>query len=173
MSESAFIVRVPEAERLVGAFRERLDPVARLGVPAHVTVLFPFMPRERIDAAALERARAAMVGIGAFRFRLGAIRRFPGTLCLAPEPAAPFIALTEALARAFPDYPPYRGAFPTIVPHLTVAHGGDAELGEVEAELRRSLGSGGEVEAMCGEVALIENSTGRWNEMHTIPLLSH
>ena len=39
---SGLIIEVPEAETAVAAWRERLDPQAVLGVPAHITVLFPF-----------------------------------------------------------------------------------------------------------------------------------
>jgi hypothetical protein len=42
--ESAIVVRIPETERLVGRFRADLDVAAALGVPAHVTVLAPFVP---------------------------------------------------------------------------------------------------------------------------------
>lgn len=40
MAESAFIVPVPEAEPHAAHLRERYDPVALLGVPAQVTLLF-------------------------------------------------------------------------------------------------------------------------------------
>ncbi|HEX9447459.1 MAG TPA: hypothetical protein VF920_05740 [Dongiaceae bacterium] len=36
---------VPEAEALVGALRARFDPSASQCVPAHVTLLYPFLPR--------------------------------------------------------------------------------------------------------------------------------
>ena len=42
MSATALIVVVPEAEPLVGAVRLRHDESARLGAPAHITVLFRF-----------------------------------------------------------------------------------------------------------------------------------
>jgi hypothetical protein len=44
MAESAFIVCVPEAEPHVAVLRERFDASARLGLPAHITMLYPFMP---------------------------------------------------------------------------------------------------------------------------------
>jgi hypothetical protein len=58
MAETALIVRVPEAETRVQSLRGRFDPVSRLGVPAHVTVLFPFMAPEHITQDVLERIRA-------------------------------------------------------------------------------------------------------------------
>ncbi len=41
---AAVLVTVPEAESLVAPLRERFDASTALGVPAHITVLFPFMP---------------------------------------------------------------------------------------------------------------------------------
>ena len=42
-TESALVVLVPEADPLVGPFRSFFDPSAALGVPAHVTLLYPFV----------------------------------------------------------------------------------------------------------------------------------
>ena len=42
-SESAVIVPVPEAEPAVGGLRAALDRAAVWGVPAHVTLLYPFV----------------------------------------------------------------------------------------------------------------------------------
>src|SRR6185312_14804244 len=50
---TALIVAVPEAETAVGALRREHDSSAALGVPAHVTILFPFLPPERVDQDAL------------------------------------------------------------------------------------------------------------------------
>jgi len=40
--ESSLMIVVPEAERLVKPFREKYDPSAAVGVPAHITLLYPF-----------------------------------------------------------------------------------------------------------------------------------
>src|SRR6266702_3770165 len=127
MAESAFIVRVPEAEAWVGALRERFDASVKLGVPAHITVLVPFMSPERITEAVLQRVRQALGQVPAFSFKLAKVQRFPATAYLAPEPAAPFIALTQSLVRSFPEYPPFGGEHESIIPHLTVAHGSASE----------------------------------------------
>jgi hypothetical protein len=44
---TALVILVPEAEALVKAFRERYDPSAAEGMPAHVTVLYPFKTLEQ------------------------------------------------------------------------------------------------------------------------------
>jgi hypothetical protein len=96
-------------------------------------------------------------------------RRFPVSLYLAPDPDAPFAALTDAVYRAFPDHPPFAGKFDVVVPHVTVAHGDDALLCEIEVELRIALPPTG-VAARCAEVVLIENSSGRWEPMQVFGL---
>ena len=170
MTESAFIVRVPEAESCVGVLRERFDASARLGVPAHITVLYPFMPPDRITDGVLRDAQAVLDAVPSFAFVLSEIGRFPTAAYLVPEPAAPFIALTQGLAHRFPDYPPFRGQHDSIVPHLTVAHGAAVELESAAGELAAAMRAHGSIRARCRTVALIENSSGRWKELHAFAL---
>lgn len=167
---SAFIVEVPHAQAHVGAMRERHDASVRLGEPAHITVLSPFMPPTRIDADVLARVRAALASIPAFAFELAEVARFPATAYLAPHPAAPFVELTESLARAFPDYPPFGGQFDTVIPHLTVAHGDAAEAERAAAELASILRRRGPIACRCDTVTLLENSSGSWRPMHVFAL---
>ncbi|WP_285683584.1 hypothetical protein [Actinoplanes sp. NBRC 103695] len=53
--ETALIIPVPAAEPVLGAHRSRLDRAASWGVPAHVTVLYPFLPLSSIRTAARAR----------------------------------------------------------------------------------------------------------------------
>ena len=170
MAESAFAVNVPEAGPYVEALRERYDPSASLGVPAHITLLYPFMSPERITEGVLGKVREALSPAVSFSFLLARLERFPGVLYLAPEPAGPFIALTQALTSQFPQYPPYAGQYDSIVPHLTVAQAGESEQRLAEATLVASLPPGTSIRAACREVVLIENSSGRWEHMHTFLL---
>jgi 2'-5' RNA ligase len=152
--------------------REQFDPSARRGVPAHVTLLYPFMSPELIGTAVLEQARAVAAATRSFSFTLAKVNRFPGALYLAPEPSAPFIELTRSLVRQFPEFPPYSGQYEVIVPHLTVAHGGRLEHSRAETELLISLPGGAGIACSCGEFVLIENASGRWQQMHSFPLSS-
>jgi len=170
MGASGLIVRVPPAQALVDDLRLRYDEAARLGVPAHITVLFPFVPPERVDAAVLARVRQALAAIRAFDFTLTSVRRFPATAYLAPDPPAPFVALTEALVREFPEHPPFGGEFDSVIPHLTVAHGDADGATAVERELAARLAAHGPVRARCVAVDLYENATGRWRPMHRFEL---
>jgi 2'-5' RNA ligase len=161
LPETALICRVPEAEPYISHYRQRFDPPARRNVPAHVTVLYPFVEPTRVDADVLADLQAIAGSIPAFDYRLRETRRFPSSLYLAPEPGDSYAALTDAVHRGFPDYPPFEGKFATVVPHVTVAHGDEALLCEIEVALRIALPGAG-VRARCEEMLLIENSTGRW-----------
>jgi 2'-5' RNA ligase len=169
LPETALICRVPEAERYLGHHRQRFDPPARRNVPAHVTVLYPFMEPALVDAAVLDELAAIARSVPAFEFRLRELRRFPSSLYLAPEPGDSFGALTGGVHRRFPDYPPFAGKFETVVPHVTVAHGDEPLLCEIEVELRISLPGAG-VKCRCDEMILIENGTGRWETVQTFAL---
>lgn len=119
--ESAILVPVPQAEPVVGRLRGRLDRAAGRGVPAHVTVLYPFLPPAQITAAVLARAAAAVASVPGFGCRFARTGWFGDEVVwLAPEPAGPFQALTAAVHAAFPQCPPFGGAFAEVIPHLTV-----------------------------------------------------
>jgi len=119
---SGLIIEVPEAEPAVGEPRSRLDGNARLGIPAHITVLFPFMPPAYIDDAVLRRLAGLFAAVPAFEHRLVRTSWFgEDVLWLAPDDDAPFRSLTELVHREFPDYPPFGGQYEDVVPHLTIA----------------------------------------------------
>ncbi|MEV4940455.1 2'-5' RNA ligase family protein [Streptomyces zaomyceticus] len=138
--QTALIVRIPEAEPFVSEWRERFDPSAQAGVPAHITVLFPFLDESRVDAVVHSALADVLGGHPAFDLRFERCGRFPGVLCLAPEPDTQLRQLTEAIADRWPEAPPYGGRFTEIVPHLTIAQGQeDAILETVEADLADGL----------------------------------
>jgi hypothetical protein len=58
--ETAVLVVVPEVERAVAEHRERLDVAASWGVPAHISVVYPFVPPHEVDDEVLRRLSAAV-----------------------------------------------------------------------------------------------------------------
>ncbi len=149
---TALVIVVPEAEPLVGHLREQYDhPAGGLGVPAHVTLLFPFGD----DADGLEELFA---GVAPFDFSLSHTARFveEPVLYLAPEPADAFVRVTEALVARYPEFPPFGGEYDTIVPHLTVGY--DVPK-DVEERLRPSLPIHARAETVTW---LEERPDGRW-----------
>jgi hypothetical protein len=147
---TALIVAVPQAESAVGALRLEHDSSAALGVPAHVTILFPFLPPERIDEEAL---RVLFASRPAFAFELDRVERFDeGPVWLHPEPSEPFSALTRLVWGVWPDHPPYEGVHDTVIPHLTVSED------PIDVDVALPIG------ARATHVTLIEEDEpgGRW-----------
>ena len=155
---TALIVTVPEAEPAVGGLRLQHDGFARAGVPAHVTVLFPFASPEEVD----EEALAGLFGrFRPFDFVLDSVERFDdGRVWLHPHPAAPFEDLTAAVWQRWPEHPPYEGEFDEPIPHLTVSE----TPVDVQVELP--------IACRACEVTLIEESEsdGRWSVRRVFPL---
>jgi hypothetical protein len=167
--ESALIVPVPEAEGLVGEWRERYDDSARTGVPAHLTLLYPFLPPEEVTQPDLEDLAALFAAARATPYQLVALRRFSrGVLYLAPEPEAFLRELTGRIWARYPHRPPYGGVFDDVIPHLTVAQVADSGvLDAVEA----SVAPGLPIAAHATEAWLmLQGDDGRWRAGHRFPL---
>ena len=161
--ESALIIAAPEAEPLVKAWRERFDSSAATGVPAHITILYPFMPPGEITSVVLAELREFFAQFAAFDFALTELQRFPTVLYLSPLPVEPFKDLISAVVERYPAYPPYGGAFSEVIPHLTIADVDQPEkLDDIEREFLQQHGAQLPVKACVHEVLLLENSSGRW-----------
>jgi 2'-5' RNA ligase len=171
-SESALVVLAPAAEAVAQPVRDRYDPSAAAGMPAHITLLFPFKAPDEIDDITLATLRDCFARFEPIRFSLGTIKRFPTeVLYLAPEPDEPFRQLTRAIWKLFPDTPPYGGKWPDIIPHLSLAWlADDARLTEVADDFARASAGKLPIAAIASEVALMDNRSGRWNVEATFRL---
>jgi 2'-5' RNA ligase len=170
MAESAIVVPVPAAEPLVGELRRRYSGSGAAGLPPHITLLYPFVDTEQLTTDVVQRAAAVIGGFAAFRLTLSRTRYLDWieqiVLSLDPEPPQPFVALTEALVAEFPEHPPYGGVFDEIIPHLTVAMGGDrAVLESVATELGELS-----LQTVVEEAALFAHTPGGWRLQAPFPL---
>ena len=174
--ESALLVPVPAAESAVGQHRARLDEAARDGVPAHITVLYPFLPPAGIDKTLLAALGRVFAGHAAFQFTLDKVGWFgEEVLWLRPRDTASFTALTDLAFRAFPSCPPYGGRHTEVIPHLTIGHaGGPQALGAAAESVRSCL----PIEAVATEVILMAGPRpgipgtppGQWRTIAAFPL---
>lgn len=139
--ESAIVVEVAEVGRVVDAHRRVLDPSAAWGLPAHVTVLYPFIPPAQLDEDAFSAIERALSGLAGFEVAFSRTAWFgEQVLWLAPEPDDPFRLVTSRLIEAYPDYPPYGGAIADPIPHLTVGDGSPIQaLRQAEEAIRARL----------------------------------
>ena len=162
-AESALAILVPAAEPVVGKIRAQFDPAAAAGVPAHITILYPFLPPDEIDGQVEAELAAIFFAQPAFSFSLINTQTFPGVLYLAPEPEASFRQLIETVAGRFPDYPPYGGLHQEIIPHLTVGHTGDPEaITRLRSDFEIYAAGRLPIRAEATAVTLIEMRTDRW-----------
>jgi len=153
------VIAVPEAEPVVGRLRSLYDEADTTGVPAHVTLLFPFGDFD-------EGLGDLFAQFEPFDFALTETRRWPDVLWLTPEPAEPFVRLTEAIVERYPEYPPYEGTHDRLIPHLTVAYHHDVTR-DVDVQLRHRL----PIKAHASEVVQLEEyEPDRWHERQRFAL---
>ncbi len=116
---SAVIIPIALPPRLA-SLRKAGDPLAARGVPAHVTVLFPFL---RVDALT-PAVRSTLARLAAheppFVARFERVERRGRMVWLIPADERPFLRLTAAVAERWPDHQPYEGVHLTLIPHLTL-----------------------------------------------------
>ena len=166
-AESVLLIQVPEATAILRPYRLRFDPAATAGVPAHITLLYPFLPPSHIDAGVLAHLRALFSSTSSFSFALRTTAWFEqDILYLAPDPVGPFIELTNRLSRDC-GVLPYAGRYPTVDPHLIVAqHGEINELQQVADALAGHL----PIEALAHEAwLLIGHTQTGWVPHHCFP----
>ena len=168
--ETAIVVAIPELAPVVDVIRCVHTTAGADGLPAHVTLLYPFMDSDLLTPALVERAAAAIERFVPFDVSFADFRYFDGSpsiLYLAPAPAEPFVEMTAALAVAFPEYPPYGGVHSEVTPHVTVAAGEREQLRAFERELSQGL----PVDARVDEARLFRrDAAGRWQPRERLRL---
>lgn len=134
------MLRCPAAEPVVGAWRAGLDRAAGVGVPAHVTVTYPFAPLAALAPGDHDRLAAVVAAVPSFTL-VGERTQWFGDEVLYVElvGAAAVSGLTAAVTDAFPEYPPYGGVFDEVVPHLTVGDHDRSTLRAAESDVRARL----------------------------------
>ena len=89
---------------------------------------------------------------------------------LAPEPSAPFRALTAAVTAAFPGHPPYGGAYgDEPVPHLTVGGGAPVDRLRAAAAAAAALLPVTTVVDAC-HLLQGRDEPGAWHRVAELPL---
>jgi 2'-5' RNA ligase len=143
----------------IQAIRRQHDRQFRRWMP-HVTLLYPFRPREQFGGLA-GPLREATEQIEPFEVRLAEFRHFrhgrgSHTLWLAPEPSEAMVRLQAALQSAVPDCDDVAGHKAGFTPHLSVGQVRGAEaLAKLQADLQAAWTRQGALSFVAGEVSLI------------------
>jgi 2'-5' RNA ligase len=129
MAMTTVLVPLRFADAAVRAVRDEHDWSARRGVGAHITLLGPFLPPERVTGAVVERLRGLLAGFRPLELTLGELHRRGTSAWLVPHPSEPLRALSALLADAWPEAPGRQADH-----HVTLARGCDEELFAAIAE---------------------------------------
>ena len=113
----------PDVWEPIQAIRRQHDRHVQRWMP-HITLLYPFMPREQFSAA-LPGLTEAVRPIAPFPVTLATLRSFThafgkATLWLEPEPRDAFVTLQAALQAVFPAYDEQSRFAAGFTPHLSV-----------------------------------------------------
>ena len=167
VGETALIFRVelpPELEEL----RRQSASGASEGLPAHITLLYPFVAPESIDSSLQARLTEIAMSHHRFTYRLTGPHRWPNILYASVEPQTLCVALQADLARAFPKHPLHGGLF-DFSPHVTIAEGAAAESATIVGH--RAWNDLSEAAPMRAEaIEFIVRTAGNWSTMWRIPL---
>lgn len=171
--ESALLLRCPAAEAAVRDSRARLDLAAGVGVPAHVTVTYPFRPVVALGEADHHRLERLFSAVPAFTLTGERTGWFGDEVVYVALTGADRVsALIGAVSREFPEHPPYGGTISEIVPHLTIGHDHDvATLRAAEDAVSARLPfvqHVDEVELWSGPPPV--SAHGRWRLVRAYPL---
>jgi 2'-5' RNA ligase len=162
----------PEVWEPIQAIRRQHDRNVHRWMP-HITLLYPFMPREDFG-----EALAGLMEVGrqsaTFQVTLATFRAFThafgkATIWLAPEPRHAFVTLQAALQAAFPAYDE-QSRFPTgFTPHLSV---GQTSSPRGRQHLLETLQAAWQpVQFTLTAIALIwREADGPFETAHVIPL---
>lgn len=139
--ETGLIIPVPAFEGFIREHRAVNSAVSPEGVPAHLTLLYPFLPPFRCDEAHAE-VEDFFNQIEPFEFELTHVGWFEDRVVfLAPSDPTPFVALTERLIDQWTQCIPYGGRHAgKHVPHLTLGiEGTPAEMASLAEAAEKLL----------------------------------
>jgi 2'-5' RNA ligase len=160
MAETAVVVTVAAAAAIVET------PAG--GIPAHVTLLYPFADGSQI-AGMLDDLESELRRFPRFMLTLRRLDRFscpPAVVYAVPDPQERFLAMTDALTARF-GFAPYGGEHSEVIPHLTIAISDEpVALDAVERDAARSL----PISELVDAVEVWEHDSAAWRRLHIISL---
>lgn len=163
------LIPVPAATTLRRECTKLLGDVTSEDVPAHITILYPFLPIERLTPDVITALAEIISTQSVLTVRMTAFERFPRLLYLNPEPNEWVNRLIAGVAARWPETPPYEGAYDPI-PHITLAAGVDeASMATLERRLSGHL----PLTATLDEAWLVIHDGVDWRRHVRFPFTPH
>ena len=119
--QTGLVIPVPAADALLASVGTRYPGAVREGVPAHVSLLYPFVAAAELDERVTTALGELLVEQTPMRVRFAQCYRRDGFVALRPEPIEELKDLVSETRRRWPDVVPYEGIYEDVEPHLTVA----------------------------------------------------
>jgi 2'-5' RNA ligase len=119
--ETALLILPPKSVQLFAyPIREEYDPLSFVQTPAHITLIYPFAPPEKIEES-IDTLSSICRETIPFQVTLDRYNVFKTGHVLEPSNPEPILQVYRRIAVEFPEYPPYKGEFGTeLRPHLSL-----------------------------------------------------
>lgn len=169
VSRSSIDIQFDELTALLDRWRKDTVEVASLGVPPHITLLYPWRnaPLKNSDLQQLEEILVAFEPFDLCFDRVGTFEGGVVYLALKDERAPR--EMMKAIFAAFPNTPPYSGTLTDPSPHLTVAKCSPESLSNLSDEIAEALSL--PMTFHVSEIVIMEErEDGRWFNRHVAGL---
>lgn len=169
---SAITIRLDELLPELAAVQQQHHLRAvETGMPLHITLLFPFVPCDELNAHLYGVLSAYASGHEPFTISLESIDEFPGVLYASLAPNAELTDLTRGLWAAFPATPPYGGAFDEPIAHATLSEASAEAQAEATQALKRQTECLWPQRCVVRNFSLFEeHAPNRWRETERFTL---
>lgn len=115
------MIPVPAADALLASVKARHSRTVREGVPAHVSLLYPFVAAGELDERVVSALGELFVEQVPMSVEFAERYRHSGFVALRPDPIEGLKELTNKVRFRWPEVMPYGGIYGDVEPHLTVA----------------------------------------------------
>jgi 2'-5' RNA ligase len=138
--QSTLLIPVVEASESVNKWRVEYQDSAKRGMPAHITLFFPFLHPSEIGDSTITQLTHFFKKVNKFTYQLNKIENFPLVVYLAPTNGSKFTKISQNLATKYPQIKPYEGEYLAPIPHCTLARmSTEAKTEEIKGQIETSI----------------------------------
>ena len=166
--ETALVIVLEDAEPFDEVRCEFAVETFALGVPFHVTLLYPFAPSAELTSEVISEARWFFAARAPFELELTRLASWARVVYAVPEPEAVLRECMRELFALFPRWPPYGGEHADVIPHATLAE--EVDAADIYPEIERRLSGHLPAHYKVQEATLLEEvAPDRWCERERFP----
>ncbi|MGH3845329.1 MAG: 2'-5' RNA ligase family protein [Pseudonocardiaceae bacterium] len=138
--QTGLVIPVPAADPLLTLVETRHPGTVRQGVPAHVSLLYPFIDAAELDEQVSRALSELFIEQAPMLVEFVECYRRGGFVALRPAPIVELTELTRKAHDRWPDVVPYEGVYGDVEPHVTVATRASEETAmTIEQEVTEQL----------------------------------